>query len=133
MSPTSMFNCPRAIRSLWLELTEVRLSRYFARRAFADFFLRGDACFAACFAFFFAGFFADFFADFLGGCFDEPFGCFIDEPFGSMISTAGPDGFFAVARRFASSSAIALPRSAGDLTVRAPDLSSARYLSAAVP
>jgi hypothetical protein len=78
-----------------------------------------------------------FFALTLGACFAAGFFravFFFAARFGSMISTVGRAARFAgLARRFASSSAMALPRSAGDFTVRAPAASSARYLSAAVP
>src|SRR5215208_3554395 len=92
--------------------TATPLANYFARRAVFDFFfgaafLRATGCF--------------FLATFFGArC--------------SMMSTLGRDtAFDGLARRLASCSAIALPRSAGDFTVRAPALSSARNLSAAVP
>src|SRR5688572_26288522 len=89
---------------------------YLPRRAIFGFFFAVFLT-AALFAPFFTGFAFDFFA----------VRC-------SMMSTVGRSGFLrGLARRLASCSAIALPRSAGDFTVRAPAFSSARNLSTAVP
>src|SRR5688500_14362313 len=116
-----MFNCPRAIRSLLEVFTALTRSKdYFARRALAAFFFGvtfffGAVFFVAATVFFAFGlntFFAPFGADF----FDDGFFATCFSRRGSMISTFGPGAgsFAAFARLFASRSAIALPRSAGE-------------------
>src|SRR3954464_14199750 len=112
MSPTSRFSCPSAIRNLlgWLTAD----ARHLPRRG--AFFLPLALAFVLALA---LGLGLGLGLTLLLG------GWRVDFERRSMISTAGPaalrSGF---ARRFASNSAIALPRSAGDFTVRAPEASS---------